>query len=174
MLTYMQSHGPISVGVAAGGALGHSYTGGIITNCGHGQINHGVLLVGYGNSKGSSKRPYWIMKNSWGTSFGESGYARLEFGTNQCSVKNTPSHSTAHAAPAPVPPDAARFHCDTGSSQCTVAVAGHGTVDTCLAACGNAPASPRFHCDKASRQCIVQADGHATVASCLAACQPAK
>jgi len=38
-------------------------------------LDHATLLVGWGNEDGT---PYWIMKNSWNTSWGEKGYMRLE------------------------------------------------------------------------------------------------
>jgi C1A family cysteine protease len=53
------------------------YTSGVFsnTNCGT-QLDHGVTLVGWGVDSSSSK-PYWRVKNSWGTSWGESGYIRF-------------------------------------------------------------------------------------------------
>jgi hypothetical protein len=49
------------------------YTGGIITSksCGT-ALDHGVLLVGYNQAQ-----KYYIVKNSWGGSWGESGYVRI-------------------------------------------------------------------------------------------------
>lgn len=47
-------------------------------------INHAVVLVGYGTDKTSYKTPvdYWIIKNSWGTTWGDGGYVRMIKGWN--------------------------------------------------------------------------------------------
>jgi len=58
------------------------YTSGIFSNCGT-SLDHGVLLAGYTSS-------YWLVKNSWGASWGESGYIRLASG-NTCGLANQPS-----------------------------------------------------------------------------------
>merc|ERR1712146_639192 len=68
---------PVSVAVDAAGMSWQLYSGGImkggIFGCGT-SLDHGVLAVGYG-SDGS--KDYWKVKNSWGASWGESGYIRL-------------------------------------------------------------------------------------------------
>ena len=72
--------GPVSVAVAAGGLSWQLYHGGVMKNggllgCGYKRLDHGVLAVGYNSEANDS--PYWIVKNSWGTGWGEKGYIRL-------------------------------------------------------------------------------------------------
>ena len=63
------------------------YKGGIDnpTTCSS-SVNHGVALVGYGSSNGV---PYWIVKNSWGSTWGESGYFRIYRGRKLCGMTST-------------------------------------------------------------------------------------
>merc|ERR1711890_223689 len=49
------------------------------------QLNHAVLLVGY-NKSGSQH--YWIVKNSWGSGWGTSGYIHMKMGENSCGIAN--------------------------------------------------------------------------------------
>jgi len=70
-------HGPISVGVVATSAM-QAYNGGIFNVAGGGEINHGVVLVGWDDNQGDSG--IWIMRNSWGSWWGESGYMRIQYG----------------------------------------------------------------------------------------------
>uniref|UniRef100_A0A8C5KAS0 Dipeptidyl peptidase 1 n=1 Tax=Jaculus jaculus TaxID=51337 RepID=A0A8C5KAS0_JACJA len=49
--------------------------------------NHAVLLVGYGRDKDTDIE-YWVVKNSWGTSWGENGYFRIRRGTDECAIES--------------------------------------------------------------------------------------
>lgn len=82
------SQGPISVGIDASSEHWQFYGGGIYyeSECKSSieDLNHAVLLVGYGEEKGV---PYWIVKNSYGDSWGENGYARIARNeTNHCGI----------------------------------------------------------------------------------------
>jgi C1A family cysteine protease len=86
MATYVQSTGPLSVCLDANNWS--SYTGGIMSVCGH-SVDHCVQAVGvYPATSGG----YWKLRNSWGTSWGESGYIRLSYGSNTCSITNDPTY----------------------------------------------------------------------------------
>lgn len=71
------NYGAISVAVNADGNM-QSYSSGIFSKCSSGEnVNHAVNLVGW-NDKGG----YWIMRNSWGESWGENGYMKIKYGCN--------------------------------------------------------------------------------------------
>ena len=52
------------------------------------KMDHGVALVGYG-TEGTTD--YWLVRNSWGTSWGEDGFIRLEYGKSMCARDNDPT-----------------------------------------------------------------------------------
>ena len=69
------TQGVVSVAIQANRLVFQSYSSGIFdsTSCGT-RLDHGVALVGYGSEDGQD---YWILRNSWGTTWGEEGYMRL-------------------------------------------------------------------------------------------------
>lgn len=82
---------PISVAVYAGNSLWMNYKSGIIDNaeCGN-QDDHAVVIVGY-NTTGNGQ-DYWIVRNSWGKSWGLDGYVYVAKGKNMCGIAECPSY----------------------------------------------------------------------------------
>lgn len=70
---------PISVAIDASASEFQLYSDGVFTgSCGK-KLNHGVVVVGYGEDKGVG---YWIVKNSWGIGWGNKGYMKLHRGSS--------------------------------------------------------------------------------------------
>jgi len=92
------NHGPLAIGINA--VFMQTYVGGV--SCPYicmRHLDHGVLLVGYGSAGFSpirfKEKPYWIIKNSWGESWGENGYYKICRGHNVCGVDSMVSTVTA-------------------------------------------------------------------------------
>jgi hypothetical protein len=88
---------PVSVAIEADQRVFQVYTSGILKKACGDSLDHGVLLVGYGTEDGVD---YWKVKNSWGTSWGEDGYVRLERGVKgagKCGIKADASYPEVHA-----------------------------------------------------------------------------
>lgn len=56
-----------------------------------GELNHAVLVVGYGTDK-KTGLPYWLVKNSYGTQWGEKGYIRMIRNKNICGIAKFASY----------------------------------------------------------------------------------
>lgn len=112
MKVYLVKNGPLSLAINANGMeyYVHGITGcesiagseyceaGSIDNhtpCDPEELDHGVLAVAYGIQEDTK---YWVIKNSWGTSWGEGGYYRIERGSDHCGVANMVQHSVVKAA----------------------------------------------------------------------------
>ncbi len=71
------TYGPVAAAVCVGPAFSGYHSGIFFTDekniCKTGQVNHAVVLVGWDDAADT-----WIMKNSWGTGWGESGYMRIK------------------------------------------------------------------------------------------------
>jgi hypothetical protein len=105
------TYGPITAGICAGSAMS-AYRGGIFSTdeCAQTGINHGIALVGWNDAENT-----WVLRNSWGTGWGESamsggekGYMRIVRGTSQVgyaasyiTYSGTPSCYDLTTAPSP-------------------------------------------------------------------------
>lgn len=90
---------PVSVAVAANDAW-QSYVGGIISisECPAKTLDHAVQAVGYAEG-------YWIIRNSWGATWGEKGFVRLakdSSNLNTCGVLNQPAYPFFTSTPTPI------------------------------------------------------------------------
>ncbi|XP_028761738.1 senescence-specific cysteine protease SAG39-like [Neltuma alba] len=87
---------PVSVAIDASGSDFQFYSGGIFTgSCGT-ELDHGVTAIGYGVSDDTE---YWLVKNSWGTEWGEEGYIRMKRNVDAkeglCGIAMEASYPTA-------------------------------------------------------------------------------
>jgi len=74
---------PVSIAIEADQASFQHYTGGVLSAACGTKLDHGVLLVGYDDNS-------WLVKNSWGATWGANGYVRLTKNGNECGILNQP------------------------------------------------------------------------------------
>ena len=103
------------------------YGGGVINDNGCCQeLNHGVLVVGMSSSGEGNQEPHWLVKNSWGSGWGESGFFRLAQAsahpTGACGVLQAASYPTKKDATNPQVSTFCGFwqlsECPASASQC--------------------------------------------------------
>ena len=119
------SHGAVLTGVAAGGAFSQ-YQGGIFSGCSStAEPDHAVVVVGYGNQDGVD---FWLVKNSWGSSWGENGYIRVKRGVKMCGIgggvvtvscATTNNNPTTTAAPTTTTDETTESITTGSASSCT-------------------------------------------------------
>jgi len=98
------TYGPVSVAVCAQ-TLFQNYSGGIFNtseSCGSDPINHAVVLVGWNDNGGTDG--FWILRNSWGTSWGLAGYMYIGYGVSNVGYgANFIEYAGATPSPTPTP-----------------------------------------------------------------------
>jgi cathepsin L len=85
---------PVAVAIDASRNSFQLYKSGIYyeSACSSSKLDHGVLAVGYGDN-GSNQ--YWVVKNSWGTSWGQAGYIQMSKNrSNNCGIATQASYPT--------------------------------------------------------------------------------
>lgn len=95
LITAVATKGPISISIAASGLKFQFYFGGVLKNCNDYVMDHAVQLVGYGTDNGQD---YWLVRNSWGGSWGEKGYLRIARhgeGNEPCGLDKKPQDGDA-------------------------------------------------------------------------------
>ncbi|EFX78293.1 hypothetical protein DAPPUDRAFT_305242 [Daphnia pulex] len=92
MQAALKTYGPISVAIAVTDSFAN-YASGVYTDtaCGN-VVDHAVVVVGYGKL---NVIDYWIVRNSWGTGWGQSGYGFIQRGVNLCHIEEHAAFVTA-------------------------------------------------------------------------------
>lgn len=81
--------GPIAVAVAANSAAFQFYSSGVLTECSDREISHAVVLVAYEKDPQTGQETY-ILRNSWGKTWGNGGNMRIAVGKELCGLGTSP------------------------------------------------------------------------------------
>ncbi len=117
----IMDYGPVSTCVRVTDAF-QAYTGGVFNVCEEGEINHAVDLVGWNDNMGTAG--VWILRNSWSSWWGESGYMYIEYGCSEigyatCYVNYFPQDCNSNGIP-----DRCDVDCEEPGGECDVAGCG--------------------------------------------------
>jgi hypothetical protein len=167
--------GPVSVAIEADQQGFQMYSSGVFDGrCGH-NLDHGVLAVGYTDT-------YWIVKNSWGESWGDQGYIMMKRGVGAegiCGIAMEPSYPTVSGSEAA--PAAKSYHYEdpnTGGCQAgeePVRVTGlDGSF--CSPSCSSSSPCPTDYPPGTGAgvqgECVLETPGSSQPTQCALICQP--
>jgi len=100
----MIQYGPLSICVAADNAFSNIRPGQVFLGSSSGQVNHAIMAVGFDDTKANGS-PAILVRNSWGTSWADGGYAWVKYGANRCGYGAMWASVKAVDPPPPPPPD---------------------------------------------------------------------
>jgi len=86
MKTLVYEYGSVLTGIYASDSAFSNYAEGVFDGCSSDDENHAVLVVGYGTSDEGDD--YWLVKNSWSTYWGDSGFVKIKRGDSMCGIGN--------------------------------------------------------------------------------------
>lgn len=88
----LATNGPMSV--CGNASNWNYYRGGVVTEAacpsGNAYTDHCFQLVGYDAKPKDGGAPYWLIRNQWGSAWGEQGYIRMKMGENACGILSSP------------------------------------------------------------------------------------
>jgi C1A family cysteine protease len=79
------TYGAASTSIYAGERSFGNYANGIYNGCTSNSTNHAVIVVGYGTDAATGM-DYWIIRNSWGSNWGDNGYIKMQRGKKMCGI----------------------------------------------------------------------------------------
>lgn len=94
MMNEIMKRGPITCAIAVTQEL-VNYTGGIFEDkTGRIELDHDISVTGWGEDNEDNGTKYWIVRNSWGSYYGEGGDVRIIRGINNLGIESTCSWAT--------------------------------------------------------------------------------
>ena len=118
--TLVATYGAAVSGIYASDRSFNQYSNGVYNKCTNTSTNHAILVVGYGTDEASGL-DYWLIRNSWGSDWGNNGFIKIQRGAGMCGIgqrcyaaecsKTTGPISNPPVMP-PATPVPAKLECD--------------------------------------------------------------